>query len=82
MGDQEDMPAAFVLINTEVGSEEETLEELKKLESVKEAHCVYGTYDIVVKVEADSMDKLKEATTWEIRKINKVRNTLTMIVTK
>jgi len=76
------MPAAFVLINTEVGSEEETLEELKKLESVKEAHCVYGTYDIVVKVEADSMDKLKEATTWEIRKINKVRNTLTMIVTK
>jgi DNA-binding Lrp family transcriptional regulator len=76
------MPAAFVLINTEVGSEEETLEELKKLESVKEAHCVYGTYDIVAKVEADSMDKLKEVTTWKVRKINKVRNTLTMIVTK
>lgn len=75
------MPEAYVLINTEVGSEEEVLKKLKKLESVKEAHCVYGTYDLVAKVEADNMDKLKEVTTWKVRKINKVRSTLTMIVT-
>lgn len=76
------MPEAYVLVNTEVGSEDEVLEKLKKLESVKEAHCVYGTYDIVAKVEADSIDKLKEITTWKVRKINKIRNTLTMIITK
>jgi DNA-binding Lrp family transcriptional regulator len=41
---------------------------------------VYGVYDIVAKVEADSMDKLKEIVTWKIRRLDKVRSTLTMIV--
>ena len=37
-------------------------------------------YDIVAKVEAESMDKLKEVVTWKIRRLDKVRSTLTMIV--
>jgi len=76
------LPAAFVVINAEMGSEEEVLDELKKLEGVKEAYLVYGIYDIIAKVEADSMEELKEAVTWKVRKINKVRSTLTMLVTK
>ena len=76
------MPAAFVVINAEMGSEEEVLDELKKLEGVTEAYCVYGVYDIIVKVEADSMEELKDAVAWKVRKMNKVRNTLTMLVTK
>jgi len=65
-----------------MGSEEEVLDELKKLEGVTEAYCVYGVYDIIVKVEADSMEELKDAVAWKVRKMNKVRNTLTMLVTK
>ena len=80
-GEQETMPEAYVLINTEMGSEDEVLNKLKKLESVKEAHTVYGSFDIVIKVEADNMDILKETTTFEVRKIDKVRNTHTMIIT-
>jgi len=76
------LPAAFIVITAELGSEEEVLDELKKLEGVKEAYCVYGVYDIIAKVEADSMDKLKDTVTWKVRKMNKVRNTLTMLVTK
>jgi DNA-binding Lrp family transcriptional regulator len=76
------LPAAFIVINAEMGSEEEVLDELKKLEGVKYAYCVYGVYDIIAKVEADSMDKLKDTVTWKVRKMNKVRNTLTMLVTK
>ncbi|HDO42163.1 MAG TPA: Lrp/AsnC family transcriptional regulator, partial [Candidatus Bathyarchaeota archaeon] len=56
------------------------LNELKKIEGVKEAYSVYGVYDIVAKVRADSMDKLKDIVTWRIRRLNKVRSTLTMIV--
>jgi DNA-binding Lrp family transcriptional regulator len=41
---------------------------------------VYGVYDIVAKVAADSMDKLKEIITWKVRHLNKVKSTLTMIV--
>lgn len=74
------LPLAFVLINAEIGSEDEVLKELRKLSNVKESYVVYGVYDVVAKVEADSMDKLKEIVTWKIRRLDKVRSTLTMIV--
>ncbi len=74
------MPVAYVLINSEVGAEEEVLGELKKVKNVKEAYIVYGVYDIIAKVEAETMDKLKEIITWNIRRLEKVRSTLTMMV--
>ncbi len=74
------MPLAFVLVNAEIGSEDEVGQELRKLPNVKESYVVYGVYDIVAKVEAESMDKLKEVVTWKIRRLDKVRSTLTMIV--
>ena len=74
------MPQAFVLINSEIGAEEELLKDLKKIENVKEAYSVYGVYDIIVKVEADTMERLKEIVTWKIRRLDKVRSTLTMVV--
>lgn len=74
------MPMAFVLINAEIGSESQILESLKKVPFVKEAYTVYGVYDIVAKIEADSMDKLKDIVTWNIRRLDRVRSTLTMIV--
>jgi len=74
------LPTAFVLINAEIGSEEDVLAELKKMKNVKEAYVVYGVYDIVAKVDSESMDKLKESITWNIRRLDKVRSTLTMIV--
>jgi DNA-binding Lrp family transcriptional regulator len=74
------MPVAIVLINAEIGSEDEVAGELRKISNVRESYVVYGVYDIVAKVEADSMDKLKEIVTWKIRRLDKVRSTLTMIV--
>lgn len=74
------MPTAFVLINAEIGSESEVLQSLKKTEGVEESYTVYGVYDIVTVIKAESMDKLKEIITWRIRRLNRVRSTLTMIV--
>ncbi|MDH5482033.1 MAG: Lrp/AsnC ligand binding domain-containing protein [Candidatus Bathyarchaeota archaeon] len=74
------MPTAFVLINTEIGSEADVLKDLKKVEGVEECFAVYGVYDIVARVTADTMDKLKEIVTWRVRRLDKVRSTLTMIV--
>ncbi|MEM2211033.1 MAG: Lrp/AsnC ligand binding domain-containing protein [Nitrososphaerales archaeon] len=74
------MPIAFVLINADLGAEEELVKELKEIPNVKEVHAVYGVYDIIVKVEAESMEKVKETVTWKIRRLDKVRSTLTMIV--
>jgi len=74
------LPIAFVLINTEIGSESEVLKTLKDVEGVIEAYAVYGVYDVVAKITADTMDKLKEIVTWRVRRLDKVRSTLTMIV--
>ena len=76
------MPAAFVLINAEIGAEADVLRSLKKIAGVDEAYTVYGVYDIVTKIKAESMDALKEIVTWQIRRLDRVRSTLTMIVTQ
>ncbi len=69
---------AYVLINCDLGSEESTVEELKHFESVKEIQEVFGAYDIITKVEAQHQDALRETITWQIRKLDKVRSTLTL----
>lgn len=75
------MPLAYVLINTERGSEDKVLNELKKIEGVVEVHTLYGMYDIIAKVEVkDTKDKFKENITWKIRRINEVQSTITLIV--
>ena len=71
---------AFVLINADLGAEEDLVRELRGIEHVKEVYVVYGVYDIVAKIEADTMEKVKETITWKIRRLEKVRSTLTMIV--
>ena len=76
------MPKAFVLINVETGSEEEVVAELRKIEGIQEAYFSYGVYDIITKIKADSMERLKEMVTHKVRTISKVRSTLTLIMTE
>ncbi len=74
------MPQAYVLINVESGSEEEVVSQLKKIQGVEEAYFSYGVYDIITKVKAESMEKLKDMVTRNIRTLNRVRSTLTLIM--
>ena len=74
------MTIAFVLINSELGFEAEIVSELNKIVGVKEVYMVYGVYDIIVKIEGETMEKVKDIVTWKIRRLNRVRSTLTMIV--
>lgn len=74
------MPTAFVLINAEIGREIEVLDTLKGIDAVEEAYMVYGVYDILARVKADTMNKLKEIITSNVRLLNKIQSTLTMIV--
>jgi len=67
-------------MNVELGSEEKVLKEVRNAPNVKECNRVYGVYDMIAKVEADSMDQLKEIISWKIRRLNGVRSTLTTIV--
>jgi len=72
------MATGYVLINCELGYEEAIIQELKGL-GVKEVQGIFGAYDIIAKVESDTVEKLRETITSEIRKIDKIRSTLTLM---
>jgi DNA-binding Lrp family transcriptional regulator len=73
------MATAYVLINCELGSEEEIIKQLKELEGVTEVHGTFGAYDILSKIESSTVESLRETITWKIRKIDKIRSTLTLM---
>ena len=67
-----------MLINCDLGYEEQIIEELKHISDVKEVHGTFGVYDMLAKVESDAVEKLKTITL-KIRKIPKIRFTLTLM---
>jgi DNA-binding Lrp family transcriptional regulator len=73
------METAYVLINCDLGSEEEILDSLKHMGSVKEVHGTFGAYDIIAKIENQDKDKLRETIIWNVRKLPHVRSTLTLM---
>ena len=79
IGVQIQLSTAYVLINCDLGSEEFVISELKSIEGVVEVHGTFGAYDILAKVEAGLVEKLRETITWKIRKIVKIRSTLTLM---
>ena len=74
------MPSAFLFMNISTGGEEEILDKLKVIEGVSEQYAVYGVYDIVVKVEGDTMGKVREIIQKDLRNLGKVESTLTMLI--
>jgi DNA-binding Lrp family transcriptional regulator len=79
------LPIAFILLNSDLGSDQEIVTKIKEILNVEkglkfDVQGVYGIYDIVVKIEADNADHLRSVITNKIRKIEKVQSTLTMMV--
>ena len=73
------MAEAYILINCEIGSEEEVITALKNIDGIKEVHGTFGAYDILAKIESPQVEDLRETITWKIRKIDKIRSTLTLM---
>ncbi|CUR51433.1 MAG: Lrp/AsnC family transcriptional regulator [Nitrosotalea sp.] len=76
------MHSAFVLMNAELGKELNIVNEIKKIPHVKEVYPVYGVYDVLMVLESDSMESLREAITTQVRKLDGIKSTLTMIIVK
>jgi DNA-binding Lrp family transcriptional regulator len=71
---------AFLLISAEIGRERDVASELEAIQHVNEVHVTYGVYDVIAKVEADTPEKLKETITNQIRTLEHIKSTLTMVV--
>ncbi len=78
------MPTAYVLLNSDLGSDESIINEVKQIlakeDVTSEVQGVYGVYDIVLKLTSDDAEKLRAIITDKVRKISKVQSTLTMMV--
>lgn len=77
----ENSAEAFILIATSLGKKDEVLQELKKLNGVKEAHKIIGSYDILARLKTENYQALNDNLKRKIREIRGVRSTIILIVT-
>lgn len=75
------MTKAYVLLNTELGKEKDLYKELKSFPNVLEVFRTYGTYDLIVQVEEQDSTFLKELIFHRIRKLDGVKQTITLMIT-
>ena len=74
------MTIAYVLVSCDLGFDKEIIHEIKQIEDVKEVHGIFGAYDIIVKLESANAEILRDTIIWKIRKLNRVRSTLTLMI--
>ena len=72
------MQTAYVLINCELGKEEEKLDSLKHMESVKEVHGTFGANDIICKIETSDYKTLDHVITKAIRSLPRIKTSMTL----
>ena len=73
------MTDAYVMLNCELGAESELIEKLKELEQVVDVFETIGTHDMLVKLQAENFEKIRETVSWSIQKLPNVRSTATLI---
>ena len=73
------MSKAYVLINCELGSEEQVVTDLKTIECVKKIHAVFGVFDILADLECDRLEELRQMIVVKIRCIENIRSTRTLV---
>ncbi|MCH7758238.1 MAG: Lrp/AsnC ligand binding domain-containing protein [Thaumarchaeota archaeon] len=73
------MTIAYVLIKSDLGAEQKVIEQLEKLEQVVRIDRTFGDYDMVVKMESENIEKIRETIARNIKKIDKVRATRTLV---
>ena len=75
------MEKAYILLSCEIGKEQELTSQLRTINEIKNVMITYGEYDIVVKAETENPEKMDNLITSKIRKLEKIRSTITLRVT-
>ena len=73
------MPTAFVLFNCELGKEGQVIQKLHEINSIKEVNGTFGSYDIIAKIESQTVEEVKDVITKQIRNFDVVTGTLTLM---
>ena len=70
---------AYVLLNSELGQESKIIEALEGVEEITQIYSLYGIYDLIIEMEADSMDRVKEVVFNRVRRLENVKSTITLL---
>ena len=73
------MTDAYVMLNCDLGAEAKIIEELKELEQVVDVFETIGTHDMLVKLQAENFEKVREIVSRNIQQLKNVRSTATLI---
>jgi hypothetical protein len=74
------MTSAFLLINCDFPFSEDVINELGKIPEIVDVYRLHGMYDIIARVKSDTEEELNDVVKTRIRKIDKVKSTITMII--
>lgn len=72
------MAVGYVLINVKPGLELQAYETIKEMEGITDVDLLFGDYDIIVKIVAESMGKIAKIVVEHIRQVKGVDNTKTL----
>ena len=75
------MEKAYMLISCEIGEEHSIYSQLKEIPEIKDCIITYGSYDLVVKFETNTAEEMNKFISSKIRKLDKIRSTITLRVT-
>lgn len=75
------MEKAYMLISCEIGEEHSIYLQLKEIPEIKDCTITFGNYDIVVSFETNTIADLNEIVSSKIRRVGKIRSTITLRVT-
>lgn len=73
---------AYVLIQTDIGKAAHVADELDGIDGVTQAKAVTGPYDVIVQVEAPSMNDLGRMVVRDIQQIAGITRTITCPVVR
>jgi DNA-binding Lrp family transcriptional regulator len=73
---------AFIMMNVKVGTDKDVVARLRKVKGVRAVYEVYAVYDVVAIAEAATMEELNQLVNSEIRKIEEITSTNTILAEK
>lgn len=72
---------AYILISMRPGDSEKAIAAMRKIEKIAKISVVAGDYDIVIRVQVDSLEDLLKVTD-KIQMIHGVKKTTTQVIEK
>lgn len=70
---------AYVLLNVDLDMGAVVTQKLADVNEIVNIYGVYGIYDYIIELEADSMDRIKDVALNKIRRLHNVRSSITLL---